>query len=295
MTLCVAHRTKEQLFILSDTRIDDSMVKIERDKRRVNAETGQLKTAFISPSVVISYAGNSYHAHGHLQEFRDRHINPAQRRSVLNHFREGTQCGKVEYLIAFAQKRELYHLSDGVEARSAMQIIGSCKGIKRYNDGARQNPEIGNRMTVVGPMAASAFFLDCVARFQDVVEDPDVHDVGDFFTVAFAAGGQFRFANLATLYFDRDPKNSPIINAPSRFVATGENHAYRHSVWLPAKLDAGAVAFTFPEVELAYVFFSQSNGFADQCRVVRGTGENLLEKLNTITGLTFREFSMWHV
>jgi hypothetical protein len=173
--------------------------------------------------------------------------------------------------------------------------LGDKDGFERFQAGQTASATRFNRMTLIGPDISSAkIVLDHLARFQEVLEDPNVVHVGDFFTLLMSENRVFRQPGVATLYFDAEakllgPNGVPLLGA------SGENRAYSFSIWSPKNQMTSAAAFVFPEAGKCFVFHSSSAAFADQCTVFDDLrGNDLAAAIKSRLGIEFDVIEVAH-
>jgi hypothetical protein len=188
MTLAIAKIIKHQILILADTHIYNPLL-----NNRVNVTAAMLKTLLLSPSTAVTFTGSPDLAQRAAHAFIATNKQTAPFRDTIEYFKSATVDTDNEYLLGFAGRRRLFHLLKGRERERTVCWIGDKDGFERFQQGPTASPTLFNRMILfdLELSNATAILSNQVVRFQGVLEDSNVPNVGGFFTLVISQNGVF--------------------------------------------------------------------------------------------------------
>ncbi|MHB1103199.1 MAG: hypothetical protein ACYC0C_10590 [Devosia sp.] len=285
MTLAIAHVFKNQIVILSDT-------KITPPGGGGSITEGMLKTTFLAPTIAVAFSGDPTLAKRALLSCKETlGTNPGFRDTIT--FFEGNSAGtQQEYLLAFAGPCRLFKIADGQSTEHHSRAwIGDIEGFEAFQ--STQEPSTGAvedlwEMDSVGPLEANGAEVSrLAARFRETLQHRNAMSVGHFCSVAASLGGSFRFLVVTTTF----ASPSEDFDNLGRMVLRprGDDVHYRLVSMPPKRNGIAGLIFSFTGAKLAYVFDGPDGAFADRCSVVRFEGEgDLMKQAFEISGIEFQ-------
>lgn len=289
MTLVIAKKTKNQIIILSDTRIFDPQDPSSRSN-------GMLKTTFLSPSVALAFTGDPTLAEQHVRAFAAGFGGATPYTATVGFFASATFDNANEYALAFAGPKRLFKLASGRSHEVSQLWLGSKDGFELFQKGPASDRSDLWEMNVFGPdIPDNEVLADRYSRFQNVLESPLIPDVGDFTTVAVSPNGLFHFTLQGSLHFDAfssvlGPRGNPLLSA------SPHNRDYRYTAWAPKEPAVAAMAYVYPSASKAFLFYQPDAPFAGLFRTYDGLPtEDLLKRIEQDTGHEFLTIDLKHV
>jgi hypothetical protein len=298
MTFVVAQAFGNRVLIAADTRLTGPGGSTRRNE-------GVVKTCFLSPTVCLSFSQSPELAEETIRAFHETYPVVPERKLIEEFFLQGSRRTGNEYILAFHGFPVMTKISAGNLTRSREIWIGdrdAYVAFLQYKKKRRTNYRLPTwQANILGAADVHRIKIDpsafdvLINPFLNLITDPEIASVGDFYTIASNSPTEFRFLHGSTLYFDGisslvGPKGEQLM------VATGENSVYRYSLCSPEDAGVTAAAFFFPQGGLAYVYYGMRGCLANEVKLIRAqTAEELNSQCRTELGIGFEVVEARHM
>jgi hypothetical protein len=205
MSLVIARKHGEQIFIVSDTKLTDAYGK------KIYPTQGIIKSIIVSPHFCLCFAGIADYADGALKSFRQLKIGADTFNQTVQHFFDWhTRVQeKTEFILAFGKPHyKIVEIKDGGFAETANSWIGDDKAFRKFqgyfNNAIQATPTPLNTATfsmvrMPEPQGEdnSNVYSRMLNSMMAVITDTDIKYVGDFAVVAAYDKDSFQYMDYA--------------------------------------------------------------------------------------------------
>lgn len=261
MTLAICRRIGDQIFLIADTRISEHGVNL-------SPAEGTVKTTFLSSQVAIAFANSPELAARAIGSFENEFRGKFSMKEATEFFCLSSKETQNDYLMMHSATLAVVKISNGKSYKTSGQQswIGDYTAFERFREyqaKVRKGPDIWVMHSWQQQGKNNEQGLKFLHDFELTIEDPEIHSVGDFYTIATNTKSGFKFLPVSKMYFDSLGKNP--INP-----WFGENFDYSYSIAAPKCAGINAVAFYYGRARVAYIFYSQTApGVANKCKILR--------------------------
>lgn len=266
----------------------DTRVTIARGSWRVR---GVVKSCMLSPRLCLSFSNSPESAQKAVKKFHSAFPRIPKREAVEDFFAEDSQQSGNEYILAFHGYPIMTKISETGVSRGEVLWIGDVEARNAF-----LRFERGERRSAYSPVARGGVFNDdfsatssaakLIQPFYDVVRDPAVESVGDFFTVVNSHPSDFKFLLLAGLQFD--PLGGLPLELRDADPPPDENQKYRFSLGAPVRTGESGALFYYPVGQFGHLHYGDRGEIADKFAVVKGSNvREILDECQRIAGIEF--------
>lgn len=202
MSLIVARKHKNQIYIVGDTRVsvDDKILSTER----FPPQYGIIKSIILNKNFCISFAGTIDYADEAIRVFQQRNISSFD--DTIKYFLDYHiyRNEEVEFILSFGvPDNEIVQIKDRKSNKVTNAWIGDHSAYEKFQQYKLEKTEQGNfdsqRMTMqvieMPVINDEEIFTDMLIALKRVNEDVSIKTVGDFTTTVIYDKKGFRFSH----------------------------------------------------------------------------------------------------
>lgn len=200
MSLIIARKTIDSIFIFSDTKL----TYIDGIERK-NPQDGMAKVSLISDEYVIAFAGNC--------ELAKRTFSKINKESTLEEilkiFNDSNlySNGEVEFIVCVNSKNKIYLLKDLLVTETNNAWIGSLNGFSKFQENYHTKIVEENSTIITAQQIPKNVteitqneFSKILKSFNKVINDESIPEVGGFIIPIAKSDGKFEFMTYGNVY-----------------------------------------------------------------------------------------------
>ncbi|MBI5559261.1 MAG: hypothetical protein HY885_16680 [Deltaproteobacteria bacterium] len=270
MTLVVAYKSKEEVYICGDTRLR----LLDREGRSVDALNGSLKVIILSESLCFAYAGNITHKFADSLPYLCNSFAGKGIESVLSALLDIhiLYNGRIDFIVsALSPTAELIKIQDLKIIRNLTSAwIGDIDAFNVYQESrlGDKNHTINDSICMRSklyiykvpdhPEADQELFLSMCRAMESVVGNERVESVGDFYTAVSSSNKGFYYLSYASV---DAPCQPPHIGCRTIGFGSAQEGGCSLTALTPSSPGSAAVAFHYFQGQLGILFLPKVSYF----------------------------------